>query len=188
MLGKTEGKRRRGWQRMRWLMRWHYWLKRHESEQTLGVSEGWGSLVCCSPWGRWATEHLRLSQQPPSWSPYLHPCPTTVCSQYFQNGREWYYSVPNLHWLPAKVWVLRETSKVLPSLDLTSLCSSHTGFFSVLKKWQPGLNRRDFFTYCSFCLKVSFPRYLNGTFPYILQSSAQMSLSQTGFLWSHCLN
>ena len=26
-------------------------LSRHESEQTLGDSEGQGSLVCCSPWG-----------------------------------------------------------------------------------------------------------------------------------------
>ena len=24
----------------------------HESEQTLGDSEGQGSLACCSPWGR----------------------------------------------------------------------------------------------------------------------------------------
>ena len=31
---------------------WHHRLKRHEFEQTLGDSEGQGSLVCCSPWGR----------------------------------------------------------------------------------------------------------------------------------------
>ena len=30
---------------------WHYWLNEHEFEQTLGDSEGQGSLVCCSPWG-----------------------------------------------------------------------------------------------------------------------------------------
>ena len=29
---------------------WHHWLKGHESEQTLGDSEGQGNLVCCSPW------------------------------------------------------------------------------------------------------------------------------------------
>jgi len=28
-----------------------YQLKGRESEQTLGDSEGQGSLVCCSPWG-----------------------------------------------------------------------------------------------------------------------------------------
>jgi len=30
---------------------WHHQLNGHEFEQTLGVSEGQGSLVCCSPWG-----------------------------------------------------------------------------------------------------------------------------------------
>ena len=30
---------------------WHHWLDGHEFEQTLGDSEGQGSLVCCSPWG-----------------------------------------------------------------------------------------------------------------------------------------
>ena len=27
---------------------WHHWLDRHEFEQTPGVGEGQGSLVCCS--------------------------------------------------------------------------------------------------------------------------------------------
>ena len=30
---------------------WHHRLDGHEFEQTLGDSEGQGSLVCCSPWG-----------------------------------------------------------------------------------------------------------------------------------------
>ena len=30
---------------------WHHWLDGHEFEQTLGDSEGQGSLVCCSLWG-----------------------------------------------------------------------------------------------------------------------------------------
>ena len=29
----------------------HHRLDGHESEQTLGDSEGQGGLVCCSPWG-----------------------------------------------------------------------------------------------------------------------------------------
>ena len=28
---------------------WHHQLDRHESEQALGVGDGRGSLVCCSP-------------------------------------------------------------------------------------------------------------------------------------------
>ena len=31
---------------------WHYWLNGHEFEQALGVGDGQGSLVCCSPWCR----------------------------------------------------------------------------------------------------------------------------------------
>ena len=31
---------------------WHHWLNGPKSEQTLGDSEGQGSLACCSPWGR----------------------------------------------------------------------------------------------------------------------------------------
>ena len=30
---------------------WHHQLNGHEFEQTLGDSEGQGSLACCSPWG-----------------------------------------------------------------------------------------------------------------------------------------
>ena len=31
---------------------WHHRLNGREFEQALGVSDGQGSLVCCSPWGR----------------------------------------------------------------------------------------------------------------------------------------
>ena len=31
---------------------WHHQLDGHELEQALGVGDGQGSLVCCSPWGR----------------------------------------------------------------------------------------------------------------------------------------
>ena len=40
---------------------WHHQLNGHEFEQTLGDSEGQGSLVSCSPWGHKeldTTEHL----------------------------------------------------------------------------------------------------------------------------------
>ena len=30
---------------------WHHQLNGHEFEQALGIGEGQGSLVCCSPWG-----------------------------------------------------------------------------------------------------------------------------------------
>ena len=33
------------------MVEWHHQLNGHEFEQTLGDSEGRGSLVCCSPGG-----------------------------------------------------------------------------------------------------------------------------------------
>ena len=49
ILGKIEGRKRRGQQRM--MIGWYHQLNGHDFEQTLGGSEGWGSLACCSPWG-----------------------------------------------------------------------------------------------------------------------------------------
>ena len=43
LLGKIEGKRGRGWQRVRW-------LDGITVEQTLGDIERQRKLVCCSPW------------------------------------------------------------------------------------------------------------------------------------------
>ena len=50
MLGKTEGRRRRGWERTIWLDGITL-LNGHEFEQALGDGEGQESLACCSPWG-----------------------------------------------------------------------------------------------------------------------------------------
>ena len=47
MLGKIEGRRRRGRQRM---IGWHQQLSGHEFEQAPRVGDGQGSLICCSPW------------------------------------------------------------------------------------------------------------------------------------------
>ena len=49
MLGKMEGKRRRGWQRMGWLDSNTDSMDMKLSK--LDDSEGQGSLACFSPWG-----------------------------------------------------------------------------------------------------------------------------------------
>ena len=51
MLGKIEGRTRRGPQRMRWLDGITDSMDMNEFERALGVGDRQGSLACCSPWG-----------------------------------------------------------------------------------------------------------------------------------------
>ena len=45
------------------MVKWNHWLNGHEFEQTLGDSEGQGSIVCCSPWGHRVGHDLETEQQ-----------------------------------------------------------------------------------------------------------------------------
>ena len=49
MLGKTEGKEKQVTEGE--MVGWYHRLNGHKFEQTLGDSEGQGSLACCSPQG-----------------------------------------------------------------------------------------------------------------------------------------
>ena len=51
---------------------WHPWLNGHEVEQSLGDSEGQGSLICCSPWG--LKELDTLSDWRTKWTLALSVC------------------------------------------------------------------------------------------------------------------
>jgi len=42
---------------------WHHQLTGHEFEQTLGDSEGQGSLACCSSWSHRVGHKLEIEQQ-----------------------------------------------------------------------------------------------------------------------------
>ena len=50
MLGKTEGRRRRGATEDE-MVAWHHGLNGHECEQAPGDGDGQGGLACCSPRG-----------------------------------------------------------------------------------------------------------------------------------------
>ena len=76
------------------MVRWHHRLNEHEFEQALGVGDGQGGLVCCSPWGHnesdttewlnWTEYRIRLKSRF-----FFHPFPlnrshwdsTSVCDQ-----------------------------------------------------------------------------------------------------------
>ena len=68
MLGKTEGRRRRGVAENE-MVGWHHRLNGHEFEQALGGNEGLGSLPRCSPWGHRVRRDLATEQQQ-----YIHMC------------------------------------------------------------------------------------------------------------------
>ena len=69
MLGKTEGRKRKGWQRTRWLDSITDSMDRRRSKQKkTGETEGQGSRARCSPWGHrvrhdWASEQQQRSFQ-----------------------------------------------------------------------------------------------------------------------------
>ena len=62
MLGRIEGKEEKGATEDE-IIGWHHQLNGHEFKQTLGDSEGQGSLVCCSPWGCRVRHDLAAEQQ-----------------------------------------------------------------------------------------------------------------------------
>ena len=72
--GREPGKWHRCWERLKAeevgnrgeTIGWHHQLSGHESEQTLGDSEGQGSMACCHPWGcrvrhSWVTEQRQAT-------------------------------------------------------------------------------------------------------------------------------
>ena len=64
MLGKIEGRRRRGQQRMRWLDGITDLMDMNLS--TVSVGDGQGRLACCNPWGCKASDPTKRLNLPPS--------------------------------------------------------------------------------------------------------------------------
>ena len=64
ILGKIEGRRRRGWQYE--MAGWHHWLDGLEFGWTPGVGDGQGGLACCDSWGHKeldTTQRLNLTNK-----------------------------------------------------------------------------------------------------------------------------
>ena len=77
---------------------WHHQLNAHEFEQTPGVGDGQGGLVCCSPWGCKELGHdLATQQQHQNNINFSFPC----CSEYSLNSLKNYHSkhVSGAQWL-----------------------------------------------------------------------------------------
>ena len=51
---------------------WHHWLNGNESEQALGVGDGQGSLMYCSPWGRKESDMAEWLNWTEKWSISCH--------------------------------------------------------------------------------------------------------------------
>ena len=67
---------------------WHHWLDFHEFEQALGIGDGQGSLVCCSPCSRKEsdpTERLNRSEA----HPMLHIKETAMISSFEKCYQRW---------------------------------------------------------------------------------------------------
>ena len=79
MLGKIEGRRKRGWQRTRWLDSTTNSMDTSLSQQAPGDGEGQRGLTCCSPRGH-RVKHDRVTEQHqirslglPMWLPCKEP-------------------------------------------------------------------------------------------------------------------
>ena len=66
---------------------WHQQFNGHESEQIQRDSEGQGSLVCWSPWGRRVEQDLVTEQQKQAWLIYKSPIVSNI----------WHYKHPCSH-------------------------------------------------------------------------------------------
>ena len=79
MLGKIEGRRKRGWQRTRWLDSTTNSMNTSLSQQAPGDGEGQRGLTCCRSWGHrvkheWVTEqHQIWCSRLPMWLPSEEP-------------------------------------------------------------------------------------------------------------------
>jgi len=105
---------------------WYHQLDGHEFEQTLGVGDRQGSLVCSSPWGRkvrhnWAAE-LNTNWGPSllttGFSPFLHVSATSQSQQAWTLSQNW--NVSNLPFFHILLLSAHECSLLLRAYVIQS--------------------------------------------------------------------
>ena len=79
--GKDWGQKEKGTTEYE-MVGWHHWLNGHEFEQTLGDSEGQGSLACCSPWD---CKELDLTWQLNNSNEHMFSYHVCISSRFFCN-------------------------------------------------------------------------------------------------------
>ena len=78
------------------MVRYHHWFNGHEFEQTLGDSEGQGSLTCCSLWtwlSNWKTTFCAGGNEAEMTTSYFRH---NKVNQLLKNGRFWVCLKPTL--------------------------------------------------------------------------------------------
>ena len=134
MLGKFEGRRRKGWQRIRWLDDITDSMDMNLSK--LGDSEGQGSLACCSSWGHKEFQSSSVAQSCPTlWDPMDCSMPGfPVHHQLLELEKSWMWVFPGItkSWMQLNDWttlhaLLSERFGMLESLGQTdpTPCSLH---------------------------------------------------------------
>ena len=81
---------------------WHHQVDGLEFEQTLGVGNGQGSLVCCSPWGH---KELDMTEQQ-NWTVHSTVC-VCVCILHVYIYIYIYIYTPHLFYPLICLWILR---------------------------------------------------------------------------------
>ena len=86
MLGKIEGRRRRGWQDE--MAGWYHWHSEHGFGWTSGVGDGQRGLVCCSSWGHKGKKKLKNEKNKEGWAPKNWCSQTVVLEKTLESPME----------------------------------------------------------------------------------------------------